>query len=175
MADMPNFIITDADGFAENDGPALLLLHITRNEIEECNWTSSLERLLVMCDTRENVLRYRESLVLNVLGFDDDPRELSEIPEVRQFFAKLANAWPHWIWFLHRDNNAIPLFMSLICEVKIHRAEDQFGTEFIHPDELNRRFGDLLERGIPLFEAYDIPPELAEASAMSAAVALGGE
>ena len=88
----PVFIHTDAEGFAQIAGrPALVVLQISRQEIESCNYTSSLERLMVMTDSRENTLRYREALILQITGYDADPRELAEIPEVRKFFASLTN------------------------------------------------------------------------------------
>src|SRR5450830_2120261 len=34
------------------------------------------------------------TLVFN--GYNDDPRELESIPEVREWFAKLFEAWPYW-------------------------------------------------------------------------------
>ena len=39
------------------------------------------------------------SLELVVEGYDDDPRELYEIPEVRWFFSSLHRAWPHALYF----------------------------------------------------------------------------
>lgn len=164
----PKVIMTDAEGLAANIESALLVLLISRHEIETGNYTSSLERLLVMADSRENTLRYRESLLLQITGYDADRRELPEIPEVRQFFALLTNEWPDWLWFLSREQGTISLLMSLLCKVRIHRANASLGIEFIDKADLEQRLGDLLERGIALFDAFDIPPADAEASANSA-------
>lgn len=162
-------IRTDATGFSENQESALLVLEISRREIESCNVPSSLERLLVMSDSRETTLRYRESLVFQVTGYDNDRRELPEIPEVRTFFAKLTVEWPHWFWFLHRDVGAIPLLLSLLCNVKIHRgSNNSFGTEFVDPQELKDRLDDMLSRGKALFAAFAIDEEEASSSIVSA-------
>jgi len=172
---MPNkktIILTDADGLAENSLPAVLILQISRNEIEALNYTSSLERLMVMADSRENTIRYRESLLIQIAGYDSDPRELAEIPEVRRFFARLVNEWPHWLWFLSREQGTISLFLSLICKIKIHRAQGTYGLEFVQPAELSARIDELLTRGIALFEAFNISPEDAEMSAKSALAAM---
>ena len=164
----PSVVLTNADGLAANTGPAFLVLLVTRSEIETCSYTSSLERLMVMADTRENALLYREALILQVTGYDGDRRELPEIPEVRTFFAKLTDAWPHWMWFLSREAGSVSLLMSLICKIKVHRSKGSFGVEFVDPKELNLRLADLLGRGIALFEAFAISPEDAEDSANSA-------
>jgi hypothetical protein len=171
----PKVIKTNADGLAANTEPAILLLEISRHEIETGNYTSSLERLMVIADNRESALCYRESLLLLITGYDDDQRELPEIPEVRQFFTRLTNEWPHWLWFLSREQGTISLLMSLLCKIKIHRANGRFGIEFINKAELDQRLDDLLERGTELFKAFDISPVDAETSANTAINALIGQ
>lgn len=169
----PEIIRTDADGLAENTMPAMLILEVTRREIEERNISSSIERLMVVADSRANALRYREALIIQVNGYDSDKRELPEIPEVRDFFKQLTSHWPHWLWFLNREVGGIPLLISLLCPVKIHRAPGTFGTEFTDPDEVTRCLQDLFDRGNSMFNAFDITQ--AEASANSAVAALFGK
>ncbi len=167
-----NILRTNADGLAANTKAAVLVLEISRLEIESLNFTSSLERLMVMAETRESTLLYRESLLLMITGYDQDRRELPEIPQVREFMLRLTEEWPHWLWFLSREQGTISLLMSLLCVVKIHRAQGEFGIEFKNPKELSNRLVDLLERGTALFEAFDISPNLATQSAESALAAL---
>ena len=115
--------LTDADGLASFTDAAMLVLYLSREEVESGNVASALERLHIIADTRESAMRYRESLVFIVCGYDEDPRELAEIPQVRAFFARLVQEWPHWLWFLSRGVGAVGLFMSLLCRVKIHRFD----------------------------------------------------
>ncbi|HNC53746.1 MAG TPA: chlororespiratory reduction 6 domain-containing protein, partial [Accumulibacter sp.] len=161
--------LTDAEGFAHNSDEALIVLDITRHEIESGTIASALERLHVLTDSAENVRRYRESLVFQVGGYDDDPRELPEIPEVRAFFRRLAAEWPHWLWFLHRGVGAIGLLMALLCRVRVVRgSKGSFGTEFESVSELQGTLVELLDRGNALFAAYDISESEAAESATSA-------
>ena len=161
--------LTDAEGFAHNSDAALIVLDITRHEIESGNIASVLERLHVLTDSAENVRRYRESLVFQIGGYDDDPRELPEIPEGRAFFRRLAAEWPHWLWFLHRGVGAIGLLMALLCRVRVIRStKGSFGTEFESILELQGTLADLLDRGNALFAAYDISESEAADSATSA-------
>lgn len=165
----PSIILTDAEGLAHNSDEALIVLDITRHEIESGNIASVLERLHVLTDSAENVRRYREALVFQVGGYDSDPRELPEIPEVRAFFRSLASEWPHWLWFLHRGVGAIGLLMALLCRVRIVRSsKGSFETEFESISELQGTLVDLLERGNALFAAYDISESEAADSATSA-------
>lgn len=107
-----------------------------------------------------------------MLGYDTDPRELAEIPEVRAFFARLAIEWPHWMWFLHRRVGAIHLLMALLCKVKIHRRGASTGTEFLDRYELAAQMADLFQRGNAMFEAFGISEGEAEASCESACAEL---
>lgn len=167
-------VLTDADALAESTEAALLVLDLTRDEIQSANISSALERFLVICEDRESALRYRESLVFQVRGYDNDPRELPEIPEVRSFFFRLAEEWPHWLWFLQRKSGSIPLLISLLCQVKIHRNPGAFGTEFLDPHEVGSTLLDLFQRGNAMFDAFEIPDELARASADSAVAEMHG-
>jgi hypothetical protein len=47
-------------------------------------------------------------------GYDDDPRELESIPEVREWFAKLFEAWPYWSFFANRIDQTVPLILTLL-------------------------------------------------------------
>jgi len=154
----PKIILTDADGLANSpDERAFIILHITRQEIEACNIASALDRLSVLTDTLENVLRYRESVAIQVSGYDEDDRELSEIQEVRKYFRALVDQWPHWPWYLHRKIGAIALLMALLCRIEIFR--DPYRTHFLDMDEVKNVFADLFERGNALFRMYKISTE----------------
>lgn len=174
MMDTPMLLLTNADGLANNTEPAIIVLAITRKEVESGSIASTLEHLHTLTDTRENALLYRESLVFQVGGYDDDPRELTEIPEVRAFFHHLAAEWPHWLWFLARGCGAVVLLLALLCEVKMVRssgrnAEGGYATEFASKTELAAVMMDLFDRGNSLFNTYGLPDAAIAESANSAA------
>jgi hypothetical protein len=79
-----HILMGDADTLANNTDPTFLILDISLADIKKRNIASALERLLVLTDKAQNVSLYRESLFFQVSGFDYDPRELVEIPEVRE-------------------------------------------------------------------------------------------
>lgn len=160
--------LTDADGLAENTEPCFVVLAVTRQEIESGNCSKALERLLALIDREESVHLYRESLLLQVHGYDHDPRELPEIPAVRAYFAQLSSMWPHWLWFLCRSMGAVSLLMSLLCQVRVHRAQGQFGIEFIDHTDLCVVLADLCQRSGCLCEAFNIPLIEFESSVASA-------
>lgn len=177
MKQPPTIKITDADGLARlvsmPDGvPTLLVLDISKRDIQTGNIASALERLHILTDTRASVLRFRESLIFRVAGDDADRRELPEVPEVRTFFRTLTDQWPHWPWFLARGMGSLGLLTSLLCEVQIVRGRGKFGTEFRDAQELLDRFHDLIRRQEPLFEAMGIDDAAVQDSYRSAAAEL---
>lgn len=103
----------DSHSFAENNQPALVILNISQREIKQCLWGSALDRLMVMSDSLDNATRYKQSIGFMVEGYDNDPRELWDIPAVRKYFSALTKEWPLWYWFiapnleLHRTITAI--------------------------------------------------------------------
>jgi len=48
----------------------------------------------------ESLKMMQGMLYIAVDGYDDDPRSLPEIPEVRQLFQKLYKEFPYWFYFL---------------------------------------------------------------------------
>ena len=160
---------TDADGFASNTASALVILELSRREIEGGDTAGALERLQVLTGSAENVLRYRESLIFQVTGFDADPRELPEIPAVRNFFKALAEAWPHWFWFLPRHVGLLELLLSLLCPVAVVRGpKGSCRMEFNDRGELLAACRDLAERTQALFIRYDLSADAAGEASESA-------
>lgn len=167
---------TNADGLAAMSMPALLVLEVSRTEIESGLYSSALERLLVLTDSQSHALRYQEALFLQVVGYDDDHRELPEIPEVRAFFADLTQTWPHWMWFLSREFGTLHLLVSLLTPVTVHRkAEQGFGVEFTDTKDLMRLLDDLLSRDAAMFEGLSISKTDAQESAAGALYAILGQ
>jgi len=51
------------------------------------------------------------AMTFMVEGFDDDPRELHSIPEVRAFYAAFRAAWPYWLYFCNLDSEEFQMLM----------------------------------------------------------------
>jgi hypothetical protein len=176
MKKQPRVFGATPETFPHNDKPAFVIVKIEREQIEQGNIAHALSSLMVMTDTRENVLMYQNSLSFMVSGYDNDRRELPEIPEVRTYFKALSEQWPYWLWFLSRNTGTVALFLTLLCQVKILRSRfGSFGTEFTDPEEVAVVLMDLFHRSNPLFNTFNIPEELLEASSLSLSKELGGE
>ena len=140
------------------DTETFRLLSIARCEVEAQTTGKVLERLYALTDSKEKVLANKGKLLIHIDGYQDDFRELSEIPEMRTFFASVTEAWPYWLWYLSPTTGQIPLLMSWLCPTRIRRGEtDGFSIEFIDHDTLHARITDLLTRSAGLFAVHHVP------------------
>ena len=52
------------------------------------------------------------SMVFCVEGWDNDPREIHSIPEVRRFYTTFHDAWPYWLHFCNLD---VDTLRTMVC------------------------------------------------------------
>ena len=58
---------------------------IVRQAIESGNVGVIAQRLRLLTASREDIWRYRSQVCLAIDGYDDDPREIIDVPQVRTF------------------------------------------------------------------------------------------
>jgi hypothetical protein len=70
-------------------------MHIVafRSEVERRKIEPTLNALQILSSSPEAVLRYKNNVTLSFQGYDQDPRGLFEIEEVRQFVERLNGKW----------------------------------------------------------------------------------
>ena len=93
--------------------PVVLL--ISRREVEAGDLASVLSRLKPFLAAREDAWRYRGQMTLVVDGYDNDPRELVDIPEVRTLLRGLESSWPQWAYFFNQVDDSIKLLLSCVA------------------------------------------------------------
>ena len=73
-----------------------------------------LTALKSLSSDRSSAMSAEGAVSLVFHGYDGDPRELEAIPEVREWFAKLFEAWPYWSFFASRIDQTVPLVLTLL-------------------------------------------------------------
>ncbi len=73
-----------------------------------------LTALKSLSSDRSSAMSAEGAVTLVLHGYDDDPRELESIPEVRAWFARLFEAWPYWSFFASRIDQTVPFVLSLL-------------------------------------------------------------
>lgn len=93
---------------------------ITKENIENSDFD---EIMGFYNDVLENAIDYENKIMLIIDGYDNDPRELHQIPEVCDYFKTLDKLFPYWFYFLKRDveslHNPLKMLVFLLIPVKI--------------------------------------------------------
>ena len=59
------------------------------------------------------------SIVITVDGYNEDPRMLCEIPEVRDYARSLLEKYPSWFYFMYRQSVEFNLWIGVLTEAKV--------------------------------------------------------
>lgn len=141
-----------------------LVFVITREQIEDVDIESSLGflRSLVPTEHPEHAWAYKGRLSLVISGYDIDPRELFEIPEVCNYLRLLDAEWPFWLFFLNQADESIKVLAMCLAST----LEVTPGAAHIDPEGLTH----FLERGFTavnyLFDSYGFPESANEELSM---------
>lgn len=100
-----------------------LYYEIPREDVVHCN----IDRFLGMINPWNTypypLLKDRvDSLLLTIEGYNDDPRELHEIEEVRAFYRKLKNSWPEMLLYLQCDESMLVIFACNMNSMRCFRG-----------------------------------------------------
>ena len=95
-----------------------VILEVSRKQAENCNIDDQLNTLSFFLKDREYVIKGRGKIAISFSGYDDDPRELYEIPEVRKYVSALDTAFPYLFYFCFLSYPTIRVFTMCTCKVK---------------------------------------------------------
>jgi hypothetical protein len=65
-----------------------------------------------MVSTQEKMASFRQRVAILVDGFDDDPRELWQVPQVREYFRRLFDECPFIMLVSHPDGGLLKVFAT---------------------------------------------------------------
>lgn len=103
--------------WAEAHKNTLLIIGISRQEVESGNHAVLLDNLLELSQSKELTEQYANRLALMFGGYDDDPRPLAEIPEVVSFLCHLTSQWPYWAHFVEKDfSGTVGVILALLAK-----------------------------------------------------------
>lgn len=133
--------------------PVVLL--ISRREVEQADLPSVLSRLKVFLATREDAWRYRGQMTLVVDGYNNDPRELVDIPEVRSLLRRLEAEWPYWAFFFNQVDDSIKLLLSCVAGSRyLGRGAVEMDADLVAA-AMTRAFGGMNA----VFERFNFPED----------------
>jgi len=83
----------------------------------------------------ETLTELQSSVGFLVDGYNDDPRELFHIPEVRHFFQQLHAAWPFGLFFFRRTSQTLQLLVMCHIEAKTPQSASVAAGTFAIPTD----------------------------------------
>ncbi|WP_104381688.1 chlororespiratory reduction 6 domain-containing protein [Sphingobacterium sp. HMA12] len=102
----------------ENNNYDLINLVISKTDIDAFYHNDVLSTLEQM---HETPTKFFNKLVLTIHGYDDDDREIYEIPEIRMFLEFLDRSFPYWFYYLNTDlpkqHSSHGILASCICTI----------------------------------------------------------
>ena len=93
----------------------IIFYQFSRSKVERCDFSHFLG--LYAPDKLPTGSRLREmmgTLMFVIEGYDDDPREIHSIPEIRRFYTAFHEVWPYWLYFCNLETEALRM-MVLCC------------------------------------------------------------
>ena len=131
-------MLTNGRGFdAHAPESDFVVVSLSRREVESGNISDALDRLLNLSDNPNHVQKFQGALSFMFEGWDADPRELQQIPEVVRFFRKLNAHWPYWFHFAETDGPTIGQLFVLLCDVELVGVESgAVGCMFSDPKQI---------------------------------------
>jgi hypothetical protein len=110
-----------------------VILTISQRQVEASDIASVVTNLKRLMATREDAWLYRDQTALAVDGYNHDPRELVDIPEVRALLRELYQQW-YWAFFFDQVDDSLKIPRSCVCETRFpgggaveidgHKVED---------------------------------------------------
>jgi len=105
---------------------------------------------------RSSAMHAEGAVTLVFHGYDNDPRELESIPEVRNWFARLFEAWPYWSFFASRIDQTVPLVLTLLLSGEAVAGEPGMVGWTFDPDELKPLLLEMFDHQNELIERLEI-------------------
>ena len=124
----------------EDLGTDWLRVVVDRTEVEALDVSRTATTLSRVVADRNAVERHRGRVDLAFHGYPNDSRELYDVPEVRDFCAKLDDAFPYWFYFLSTEGVTLGVIACCLCSVtKLRPGVVSFGPDLL--EFLTRHFG----------------------------------
>ena len=120
---------------------------VSRQETESLDITPTLRVLQTLLYDAETVTMFRGKATIAFDGYDNDSRELYEIPEVRRYLVELDSKFPYWFYFLSTRDDMLKMIAFCLCQTR--RIEtgmaypdrhDMQAFMVAHFDAINRLF-----------------------------------
>ena len=115
----------------ETDNP--LFLRVPYGDVQSGDVTTVLSLLQGFLANRNAVVKGRRRVTLLFEGYDNDPRDVYDTPEIRRYAKTLDAKFPYWFYFVSLHCDTLKVLTLCLCGVVKVRG---FSTP--QPDDLKQ-------------------------------------
>ena len=119
-----------------------IVLQISQEAIQNCDTSEYVTLLHGATDSLQSFEAAFQRYVFLISGYDDDPRELYQIPEVVSFIKDLNSKLPFWLYFINTSDKK---FFSWMIACLCRAMSLDHDEETIYADFNADAYNDLIE------------------------------
>jgi hypothetical protein len=142
-------------------GSKVVVVMIGREDIERRNTVPAVVSLNKLVESLEALAASNGTISLMVGGYDNDPRELHMIPEVRDYFKALDEDFPYWFHICTRIEHSLRLLFLMLADLTPVANPNHSGvvSAQIANDDLNHFVNSHFEAMDSLHGKHGFPQE----------------
>ncbi len=152
-------LLNSADFDGELKEGTVLFLVASKQEVVKCEVGNLVDSLMKLSDTKGNVEKGAGRMVLVFEGWDDDKRELWDIPEVVAYFKLVNSFWSYWFHFCDTLGDNIGVVCYLLCPLKKELVDGKYLTMIKSHSELKNVLLSLFDSMNNLYEQHGFSEE----------------
>ncbi len=136
-----------------------VMVHIPKIDVLMEDFLNIQTLIQHFTEDKEKLIEARNSWEVLFLEYDDDPREIPDIPEVVNWIKRSVEAGIPWFYFLNADADAIALDMFMICCGAEH--DPLYVNRYIFEESRILSFVEKNLKNLEKFvEKYEIPESI---------------
>ena len=119
-----------------------IVLQIAQEAIQNCDTSEYVTLLHGITGSLQSFESAFQKYVLLISGYDDDPRELYQIPEVVSFIKDLNSKLPFWLYFVNTaDKRFFSWMIACLCQAMSLDQDDEKIYADFNADAYNELIG----------------------------------
>jgi hypothetical protein len=141
-----------------------IVLDFRREEVERGDVRRVYGIRSGLIDSKEAAEFGEGRLLFYFSGWDEDPREIGEIPDIRRWFVRLTEMFPYWLHFVEKTGSTLSHTLMLLCPGQMERSPETGtgGWRFTHLEDVRDRVWSLLSAQNVLHDRLGLSAEMNE-------------
>ena len=141
--------------------PDRVIVEFSRKDVEAGYIDTALARLQILVEDKASAEQWEGCVTFFFSGWDNDPRETAQIPEIRHWFAKLSKAFPYWFHICEKEGDTVTHVFRLLCSGHIESIkEGMVGWRFDDLSNVSAIMRTLFNHQNSLYERLGLSEEM---------------